>query len=457
MKNKLNNIYILFLIIFYMTCSTIIFINNSFLFLVIMVVSIIAFLFIANRNKIMNEIKWNYRFLIKNKLLTLQFLIYISMLTFNIREANIDKVTFSSEMLMRICIFIIVFIVSNLLLIKKGIYSEFKHSIFKVLLIFLVIQIFNTIYAVDIIFSLYRVFELYTIVSYSILIVGTIKEEYNYDYYKFFVNSKIILIIIMFIFGLFNVNYIISYGEVSGKIVKQIGGLIHPNEATFIIIIIMFGVYDLLRNKIINHNFGKILILLSGSFILYNQSRTALFLCVFFSFIYLIKMKKILLPFVLFCFSGPIILFSGIIEKFISYVLRYQDLRLLFTLSERTEIWSKILENFKNCFFHGYGFASTRIIMPKVYPRFMPTNAHNAFLEALITSGWIGVVSLILVCLVFIRKLRFIKNHGYKYMVYISMIYMILSPGIAGIVYFRSMIFCELIVLYEMIRKVKEN
>jgi O-antigen ligase len=115
----------------------------------------------------------------------------------------------------------------------------------------------------------------------------------------------------------------------------------------------------------------------------------------------LLRKRPVLLTVV----SASFISISAVVLTFPSYL---QDLMLMVsrtgrlsevaTLTGRTYIWEWVLSAAAERPLHGYGFGSTRVVMVEGYRGpwgFTTSSAHNAWLQAWITVGLIGVAMLL--------------------------------------------------------------
>lgn len=97
--------------------------------------------------------------------------------------------------------------------------------------------------------------------------------------------------------------------------------------------------------------------------------------------------------------SAIVLSFPTYMQELMLMVSRTGRLSEVATLTGRTYIWEWVMSAAAERPLHGYGFASTRVVMVEGYRGpwgFTTSSAHNAWLQAWITVGLVGVAMLVI-------------------------------------------------------------
>lgn len=125
-----------------------------------------------------------------------------------------------------------------------------------------------------------------------------------------------------------------------------------------------------------------------------------------------------LVGFVMYCFrkrlwlgASLLVLLYPLAFIVLNVDIRWNDLAVVFsrtgrasellTFTGRTEIWHAVWEAFLKKPFLGYGFGSTKVLIPEIYSNywgFTVTQAHNFLLQVLVTTGLIGAGLIFMLC-----------------------------------------------------------
>jgi len=123
-------------------------------------------------------------------------------------------------------------------------------------------------------------------------------------------------------------------------------------------------------------------------------------------------------------------------DNLVRLVSRRGSLQEIMTLTGRTAIWDFIWREFLNSPILGYGYGSTKLLMPMGFHTSMgwtSTSAHNMLLQTLVTTGLIGAVLVTVVLLVqaryFVKRPNDIADALFIY-VLVSGIF---EPGAVGL------------------------
>lgn len=144
---------------------------------------------------------------------------------------------------------------------------------------------------------------------------------------------------------------------------------------------------------------NKVLLVLSFTLLLLSGSLTSLIITIFMACYFVFKARV----FFLICFSGMAIFIYGF-----SFLVTESELEMILNFSGRKDLWDRIfiiyLDSFN--FFSGVGLGAGRELNAEFYGG-VPKSFHNAYLEILVSLGWIGLILIILIILVILRKVRY--------------------------------------------------
>lgn len=128
-----------------------------------------------------------------------------------------------------------------------------------------------------------------------------------------------------------------------------------------------------------------------------SQSRTAMLgLAAAVTVLFIRRHPLALLPFVLMGISAVVLVigYPGFIDTLIALVARSGRIAQVTTFTGRTEIWAFVLSAIQKAPVLGYGFASTKELIPAGYAGpygWTTTSAHNLWLQAWVTTGGVGL------------------------------------------------------------------
>ncbi len=119
-------------------------------------------------------------------------------------------------------------------------------------------------------------------------------------------------------------------------------------------------------------------------------------------------------------------------QELMRYVTRTGRISEMTTLTGRTDIWYATWNAFLERPLLGYGYGSTKILLPEVYRNFWGftvSQAHNLYLQTLVTTG---VVGLALVLMAFLRQIIGYITHPQPFSAFVviyMMAYGLTEPG----------------------------
>ena len=128
-----------------------------------------------------------------------------------------------------------------------------------------------------------------------------------------------------------------------------------------------------------------------------SQSRTAMLgLAAAVTVVFIRRHPMVLLPVVLLGTSAGVVLvaYPGFIDTLIALVARSGRIEQVTTFTGRTEIWAFVVSAIAKAPVLGYGFASTRELIPAGYAGpygWTTSSAHNLWLQAWVTTGGVGL------------------------------------------------------------------
>jgi exopolysaccharide production protein ExoQ len=129
-----------------------------------------------------------------------------------------------------------------------------------------------------------------------------------------------------------------------------------------------------------------------------SQSRTAMLgLVAGVTAVFVRRHPFALLPLVVFAASGTVLVFGypSLIDTLIALVARSGRIEQVTTFTGRTEIWAFVLSAIEQAPLLGYGFASTKELIPAGYAGpygWTTTSAHNLWLQTWVTTGAVGLI-----------------------------------------------------------------
>jgi exopolysaccharide production protein ExoQ len=129
-----------------------------------------------------------------------------------------------------------------------------------------------------------------------------------------------------------------------------------------------------------------------------SQSRTAMLgLAAGVTAVYVRRHPLALLPILAFGASGIVLLlgFPGFVDTLIALVARSGRIEQVTTFTGRTEIWAFVISAIEKSPMLGYGFASTKELIPAGYAGpygWTTSSAHNLWLQTWVTTGAIGLL-----------------------------------------------------------------
>lgn len=139
-----------------------------------------------------------------------------------------------------------------------------------------------------------------------------------------------------------------------------------------------------------------------GAALVLSQSRTAMLgLVAAITAVFIRRHPVVLLPFALVCAGAAavVVAYPGVIDSLIALVARSGRVEQVSTFTGRTEIWAFVVSTIKKAPVLGYGFASTKELIPAGYAGpygWTTSSAHNLWLQAWVTTGLVGL-SLVLI------------------------------------------------------------
>ena len=192
--------------------------------------------------------------------------------------------------------------------------------------------------------------------------------------------------------------------------------LLHPNVLGFLYgtgFCFILGI----KTSGFKENLVKLFILIFlGSLVILTFSKTSILSLLISLFIVALFIKRNMISYLM-ILTSAIILFGLIFREYITnqIIIYTSNLFLLSTLTGRTIIWSWVIEMLSKNPLIGYGYATFRDIFTVEYKgiefHVPPTQAHNAFMDALFVGGIIG---LLLFSILIIRSYYFIIKTAYK-------------------------------------------
>jgi O-antigen ligase len=192
-----------------------------------------------------------------------------------------------------------------------------------------------------------------------------------------------------------------------------------PNNLGRTSAIALFFIFFAVRNKQVSPWRADIVgIALSALACLYlSWSRTALIaVMVAISLVLLRKRLLLLLWGAVAAFTALLLLLLANTnwDHLVRMVSRHGSIQELTTLTGRTAIWDFVWGSFLRQPLMGYGYGSTKLLIPMGFRTvygWTTTSAHNMFLQSLVTTGMVGF--LLVVALVVVQARDFVKRpHG---------------------------------------------
>ncbi len=107
----------------------------------------------------------------------------------------------------------------------------------------------------------------------------------------------------------------------------------------------------------------------------------------------------------------------------------------IFTFTGRTDIWSAVWsESLKSPIF-GYGYASTKMLLPQIFETdwgWSTVTAHNMFLQSLFATGLLGILLISMTLLIFFMICRRVNDGMLNYFLFLTIINGLFESGAIG-------------------------
>lgn len=132
-----------------------------------------------------------------------------------------------------------------------------------------------------------------------------------------------------------------------------------------------------------------------------SQSRTAMLgLAAALGFVFLRRHPLILLPSLLVALAATTLVlgYPGFIDTLVAMVARSGRVEQVATFTGRTEIWAFVVSAIREAPVLGYGFASSKTLIPAGYAGpygWTTSSAHNLWLQVWVTAGGVGLLMIL--------------------------------------------------------------
>lgn len=193
---------------------------------------------------------------------------------------------------------------------------------------------------------------------------------------------------------------------------------INSNSLGILSVIVFYISFVRLSNKrIINFkSYNFYWLLLSGVFIIFSQSRTALAALIVVLGLYILLTKKIAMIIKIFIILGIIMSIVYNMESILLYLGRGYEIEHLEKLSGRLMWWTAAWDTFMNSSFLeqtiGLGFGTANRVVLIGVGHGDAASLHSDYVDALISTGYLGLLFLVLsVVLTLLRILKLFKSY----------------------------------------------
>lgn len=301
-----------------------------------------------------------------------------------------DK-TLDFQVLIKILVYITLFIVGSIMFKKHNTNFKFKHNIFIFLLI--IYFLLSSFWSVN---TLYGIVSSFSILSYFIFITSFTSKYGEQILLKFIFYALLIFMVVSFIFYFFYPSVgSISYWEFDifvegGRMSGIAGSANNLGRISCLAFIISFFFYRQGgRSKAV-----LLLLFLSISSLILSLNRSSMLMVLFAFFILTFSKRYKQLYLMSLIILGIFCLFLVFnLDNILIMTSRSGNIEEMLTFTGRTFIWNVVLELLEKKPIFGFGYASSIFILPQYENQigFTASHAHNMILQVLLYGGGVAL------------------------------------------------------------------
>ncbi|MGE6461283.1 O-antigen ligase family protein [Pseudoalteromonas tetraodonis] len=301
-----------------------------------------------------------------------------------------DK-TLDFQVLIKILVYITLFIVGSIMFKKHNTNFKFKHNVFIFLLI--IYFLLSSFWSVN---TLYGIVSSFSILSYFIFITSFTSKYGEQILLKFIFYALLIFMVVSFIFYFFYPSVgSISYWEFdifveSGRMSGIAGSANNLGRISCLAFIISFFFYRQGgRSKAV-----FLLLFLSISSLILSLNRSSMLMVLFAFFILTFSKRYKQLYLMSLIILGIFCIFLVFnLDNILIMTSRSGNIEEMLTFTGRTYIWNVVLELLEKKPIFGFGYASSIFILPQYENQigFTASHAHNMILQVLLYGGGVAL------------------------------------------------------------------